>query len=98
MRLHLSCAGAAALSLFATLAIAQPPPGGGGHVGKACAADFQRFCPDATPGRGGGQGKCLRAHASELSDGCKAAVQERMAARQAREQQSPPPTPPSAPQ
>ncbi len=62
---------------------AQSPPGpppdeGRGDVAKvhvACAADADRFCKDAKAGHGHVRA-CLKAHAAELSDGCKAALQE----------------------
>jgi len=57
-----------------------PPPEGGGHgefakVREACHADVERFCKDAEPGHGRVR-ECLRAHEAELSDACKAAIQE----------------------
>jgi Cysteine rich repeat len=55
-----------------------PPPEGHGEFAKvreACRADVERFCKDTEPGHGHVR-ECLRAHASELSDGCKAAIEE----------------------
>ena len=71
--------GAATLVPAATLAQGAPPtPGGGGEFAKvreACRADIARFCGDVKPG-GGRIRECLKAHAKELSDGCKAAIKE----------------------
>jgi hypothetical protein len=67
-----------------TIALAQgaapppPPPPGGGELAKvreACRADVERLCKGVEPG-GGRIRECLRAHQSELSDGCKAAIAE----------------------
>jgi hypothetical protein len=46
----------------------------GGHaLRRDCAGDFERFCPGT--GLGGGRAAaCLKAHASELSASCKAAL------------------------
>ncbi len=58
---------------------ASPAPGGGGgefaKVREACRNDIARFCGDVKPG-GGRVRECLKAHAAELSDGCKAAIKE----------------------
>lgn len=45
-------------------------------VRTACAADGQKLCANAERGREGTR-KCLQAHAAELSDGCKAALDSR---------------------
>ena len=47
---------------------------------QACSADFAKFCADAQAG-GGGRMQCIRAHASELSDGCRGSMQAMRAAR-----------------
>jgi hypothetical protein len=55
-----------------------PPAHGGGDAAKvhvACAADTDRLCKDAKVGQGHVR-ECLKAHEAELSDGCKAALQE----------------------
>lgn len=56
-----------------------PPPANGrgdaAQVHVACAADADRFCKDAKAGHGYVHG-CLKAHEADLSDGCKAALQE----------------------
>jgi Cysteine rich repeat len=68
------------------LALAQgappvPPPGEGGapgHFAKvraACRADVERLCKDVKPGEGRIR-ECLKTHAAELSDSCKAAIRE----------------------
>ena len=47
---------------------------------EQCGADLKKFCDGKT---GSDRGQCMRDHAAEMSDGCKAAMQEMMAARQA---------------
>ena len=57
---------------------APPPEEGHGEfvkVREACHDDVERFCKGTTPGQGHFR-ECLRAHKDELSDGCKAALQE----------------------
>jgi hypothetical protein len=72
----------AALSLLAAAsAQAQPAGGGGGGLREACQADFQKFCA-SVQGGGGAKMQCMKQHASELSDTCKAAFLARMKARQ----------------
>ena len=68
-------------ALFAGAALAQTP--GGGPVRTACAADFQKACPDAKPGPGGGMGQCARAHFTEFSSPCQSAIQAMRARMQA---------------
>ena len=89
----------AATLLAAPAALAQeppaspPPPAAGGapamtpamqearaQMRTQCAADFQKFCPDA---QGPARLQCMREHATEMSEGCKGAMQALMAARQA---------------
>jgi hypothetical protein len=57
---------------------------GGGRAGamKACRADHEKYCADVEKG-GGRVMKCMKEHASELSSGCKSALQSMRAARQA---------------
>ena len=43
---------------------------------QACAADFQKLCPDVTPGHGA-VAQCVRAHVKELSPDCKSALMAR---------------------
>ena len=77
MKIRFLAASALAISLVvAGAASAQP------DVRTACAADFQKACPDAKPGPGGGLRECVMTHQSEFSDGCKAALAAMMAARQ----------------
>jgi hypothetical protein len=66
------------------LALAQggPPPAqaapGGGQMAKvreACRPDVERLCKDVKPG-GGRIRDCLKTHQSELSDPCKAAIND----------------------
>ena len=72
-----------ALSPLALAQAAPPAPpaaGGGrdGHMAKvreACRADVERLCKGVKPG-GGRIRECLKAHQSELSDTCKAAVKD----------------------
>ena len=46
----------------------------------ACATDVQRFCASVERAKGAMR-SCLEAHATQLSDGCRAARAERAAAR-----------------
>ncbi|HZZ87519.1 MAG TPA: hypothetical protein VFE13_04200 [Caulobacteraceae bacterium] len=55
-----------------------------GAVQSACAADFQKACPDAKPGPGGGRGQCVRSHLSEFSQSCQSAIATMKAKLQAR--------------
>ncbi len=71
----------ATLSLFAVASAQAQPAGGGGGLREACLADFQKFCA-SVPGGGGARMQCMKQHASELSDTCKAAFLARMKARQ----------------
>ena len=93
-------AGALALGLaIASAAVAQPPGGGGGHGGngavrQACMADFQKFCPDARPGPGGGMRECVQAHLTDFSTGCQSAIAARRAERQQNGGGGPPANPP----
>ena len=57
---------------------AEEPAGGRGDLAKvrqACQADIAQFCPNVKPG-GGRIRDCLKAHATNLSDVCKAAIKE----------------------
>jgi hypothetical protein len=65
---------AAALTIAlcaAGAAVAQPA--GGGDVRQACAADFQKACPDAKPGDGKLRA-CAKAHFMSFSAPCKTAL------------------------
>ena len=79
-----------AIASIAGAALAQPPSdgggggGGGGGVRQACMADFQKACPDAKPGPGGGMRECAKAHFSEFSQPCQSALQAMRARMQAR--------------
>jgi hypothetical protein len=56
---------------------------GGGHGAmKACKADHEKYCADVEKG-GGRVMKCMKDHASQLSSGCKSALQTMRAQRQA---------------
>jgi hypothetical protein len=52
-----------------------PPQQGKGKVHAACAADVDRLCGDAKGDRHQVHA-CLKAHETDLSAGCKAALQE----------------------
>lgn len=49
-------------------------------VKVACAADVQRLCPNATPGRGYVM-QCVKSRMNEVSPDCQSAVQEAKAMR-----------------
>lgn len=73
------------------------PPPGAAHVRQACAADIQRLCPDAQPGRGGVR-MCLRDHQNELSDDCRSAIAAmRQHHRQGQDADAPPPAAEASP-
>jgi hypothetical protein len=94
------------LLLAAGAAVAQDstsPPPGAAQVRKACAADIQRLCPDAQPGRGGGLRMCLRQHQNDLSADCRSAMAAMRQQRQHGQGQgpganAPPPGPNGPPQ
>ncbi|HLI66203.1 MAG TPA: hypothetical protein VKU90_07540 [Caulobacteraceae bacterium] len=60
------------LVLAAAGAVAAPALAQGGPR-TACAADMAKLCPGVQPGNGAIR-QCMMSHASELSDGCKAAI------------------------
>jgi hypothetical protein len=67
----------------------QPPPAAAASEGRekirtACAADVQKFCPSIERNREAIRG-CLQAHASELSEACKAASAGQKGGHKARE-------------
>lgn len=45
------------------------------EAGKACGADYQKFCAEVKPGEGR-IGKCLQEHKDELSQSCRAFFQD----------------------
>jgi hypothetical protein len=72
--------------LAASSAIAQPEPGSTSAregVRRACQADALKFCPNTSPGPGGGLMRCMREHVAEVSGSCKAAVAQARAERKA---------------
>ena len=71
-----------AAALLAGAASAQPT-GGNGAVREACMTDFQKACPDARPGPGGGMRECVKAHFKEFSPPCQSALQAMRARMQA---------------
>jgi hypothetical protein len=70
-----------AAALIAGAASAQPP--GAGAVRQACMADFQKACPTAKPGPGGGMRECAQAHFQEFSQPCQSALKAMRARMQA---------------
>ena len=74
-----------------------PAPAPAEPVRTACAADFKKLCSDVQPG-GGRIRQCIAAHKDELSQGCRDALAQARAHRQAQgaagEPQSPPPPKP----
>jgi hypothetical protein len=82
-RLLTACA---ALTVAATAFAAQAQaPAGQVSVREACAADMQKLCPGVSALK---MRECMRSHADEVSDGCKAAA----AAHMASQAQTPAPT------
>lgn len=77
-----------ALGLAAGAAFAQPAAGGGGGHGAAlkaaCAADFQKYCPNVQMGPD--MRACVRTNYKSLSDGCKSVLQQLRSAHQDRSQ------------
>jgi hypothetical protein len=72
--IRLSLAGATALVLAVGAVQAQP------RRLAACQSDLQTLCAGIQPG-GGRIAQCLKAHADQVSQGCKTALAERRAAR-----------------
>ena len=72
----LKTAGAIAACLAAGAVAAQTPPPAMPKLRQACAADFQRLCPDVTPGHGA-VAQCIKGHVSDLSPDCKSALMAR---------------------
>jgi hypothetical protein len=68
---------AAAFALAGTQAQAQSK-----SAQDACLGDYQKLCSTTLPG-GGRVAKCLVAHKDELTDGCKTALRDEAARRQA---------------
>jgi hypothetical protein len=94
MKVYRSIAAGLALALVAGAVSAQPTPRPGAAMRQACMADFQKVCPDAKPGPGGGLRDCIVAHFADLSAPCKDAIMTMRAARRAQQQQgggTPPP-------
>lgn len=63
----LACLAGAALSAGGA-ALAQPA-----DLQQACSPDVKKYCADVQPG-GGRIMQCMKSHASDLSDACKAAL------------------------
>ncbi|HVN94862.1 MAG TPA: cysteine rich repeat-containing protein [Syntrophorhabdaceae bacterium] len=70
---------------------AQPGPRLNGH----CKEDVNQFCSEMQPG-GGRIANCLREHAKDLSQGCKAAIKNRMRRQQQQHPNGPTQPPASA--
>ncbi len=80
--LKASIAASLALSLAAGAAIAQPAAGKGAALKAACAADFQKYCPNVQMGPE--MRSCVRTNFKSLSDGCKSVLQQLRSAHQDR--------------
>ena len=75
-----ACAAVAlAASTFGAVRAQEQAPAGGGGIREACAADMQKLCAGIERPQ---MRECMRSHSDQLSDGCKAAIAARMAARQ----------------
>jgi hypothetical protein len=83
----------ASLSAAACLADTPPPPAAGAP--QACKQDMQSLCPDVKPGEGR-IGACMKAHAKELSAGCKQAIREKRREQRAAEGASGTGSPPAS--
>ncbi len=79
----LRTAGVLATCLAASAAAAQTEPAPMPKLRQVCAADFQRLCPDVTPGHGA-VAQCVKGHLQELSPDCKSAVMARREANRER--------------
>jgi hypothetical protein len=86
MKITMLQAALAAALLVAGAAAAQDDGSGRAKIREACAADLQKLCPDKT---GPDRRQCMSDNRDRLSDGCKAAIMERMKARAA-DGQAPP--------
>jgi Cysteine rich repeat len=70
----------AALTVAALASAASAQPSSvNARLAAACGKDVQTLCPGVLPG-GGRIGQCLKAHASQVSPGCKSAIAAAMAA------------------
>ena len=101
MKFHTLATLATAASLLAfSVANAQDGPAPKPKV--ACAADMQRLCAGAGPGKAAKQ--CLKSHMNEVSQGCQSAIQAHKAMRAERKSaaaaasQGAPEAPPPSPQ
>jgi hypothetical protein len=81
------------LSLGAAAQDAPAPAPGEPNVRAACAADFKKLCSDVQPG-GGRIRQCIAAHKDELSQGCRDALAQARAHRQAQGAPGPTESPP----
>lgn len=63
------------VALFAAGA-ASAQPAGGAALRQVCMADFQKACPSAKPGPGGGMRECARDHFKEFSQPCQTALMQ----------------------
>ena len=61
--------------IFAATAAAEGP-----KPRQACRADYERLCHGVKPG-GGRIRECMKAHRSEISPACRAALEERRSAK-----------------
>jgi Cysteine rich repeat len=67
---------------LAFLFLLSPPAAAQEGPGKACKADREKFCA-GMKGGDGGLGRCMKAHETELSPECAAALKSRQDARKA---------------
>ncbi|MEO8926047.1 MAG: hypothetical protein ABI306_02690 [Caulobacteraceae bacterium] len=72
MKFHTLASLATAASLLA-VGFAAAQPAGPPKVKEACAADIQKMCATAGPGRATMQ--CMRGHMADASPGCQSAMQ-----------------------
>ncbi len=79
-------AAALVVALFAAGA-ASAQPAGGAALRQVCMADFQKACPSAKPGPGGGMRECAKDHFKEFSQPCQTALMQ-MRARMQQQQNS----------
>ena len=73
MKFHTLASLATAASLLA-VGFAAAQPAGPPKVRQICAADMQRMCATAGPGKAAMQ--CLRGHAGDVSPECKSAMEQ----------------------
>jgi len=85
---HSFLSAAAALASLALVGAAAAQPAGADAVRQACAADFQKLCPDAKPGDGSLRA-CARAHFTEFTGACRQAMLQMRQAMQSGQSEPP---------